>query len=424
MKSLDRYSLIQDLDLYYYWEPFHQAEPLAGSLKLSHLMLELRKKQKDFGKFPDSENDKIPSVVSPILFGFDTLNQGSAMGSLMAKLEGKSETISLHPQFRNLNIDERIWTQLALVHQREFLSAMIRYKGHDKRVFKGRWKKYFEMLGVYEYVLRMMRKSEALKLFIGANDHSGLSQYGFVAARKLGLESLYIQHASVSSKFPPLRMTYALLDGEDARQKYLAAGKTDTEIRLIGAMKYDPYLTRKEVEEPGRLVGVCFSRVAHDLHQNLELCQALEQEGVGFAVRFHPAVGKEVRLEFESRGWRVSEPEEENSLDFVLRCHSLVSGDSNILMESILLKRRPIYFSSDKQALDYYGFAKQGLVEKICLRWQEVIDLLGTEFNLEVHRRNAKHYHDPLYTEWEGRSTELAVRCIDELTGIGVNYNG
>jgi CDP-glycerol glycerophosphotransferase (TagB/SpsB family) len=141
-------------------------------------------------------------------------------------------------------------------------------------------------------------------------------------------------------------------------------------------------------------------------------------------VRFHPAVSEEERKLFLERGWEISNPEAEQSLDFILRCNTIVSSDSSILLEAILLKRRSIYFSSDKQAMDYYGFAKQGIVEKICLSWREVMDLLETEFELEKYRRKAKYFHDPLYTEWEGRSTELAIRYIEELTGIECGGNG
>jgi len=419
LKNFSEYSLVRDLDLYHYWEPFHQEEIIQSGLKIYQLLLDLSKKQKAFGSFPDTEDAPIPKITSPLLIAYDTLNQKAALSNLMDGIGGKSKVISFHPNHRNLNIDERTWTQLALDYKKEFLKGALKFKGYDKRVFKWRWEKYYEILGVYEYIRRMMEKSiPELKLFIGANDHSGLSQYGFVAARMLGLESLYIQHAAVSDKFPPLRMTYALLDGQDARDKYLSAGNTDTEIRLIGAMKYDTYLSSPEVNQSGSLVGICFSHVAHDLHENLALCEALEKEGVDFALRFHPAVKKDVRNKFSSRGWEISEPETENSLDFVMRCHSIVSSDSNILLEAILMKRRSVYFSSDKQSMDYYGFAKKGVVEKICLSWKDVMNLLSTEFDLETHRRRAKYFHDPLYTEWEGRSTELAIKYIEELTGI------
>ncbi len=207
-------------------------------------------------------------------------------------------------------------------------------------------------------------------------------------------------------------MDYALLDGEDAKQKYLAAGRTKCQIHLVGTLKYDPYLNSDKLNTPGELIAVCLGALACDYDQNYQLCTELEKENKPFCVRFHPAVEATVRKRFTDRNWKISYPDQETALDFILRCHTIISGDSNILLEAIILKRRPIYFASDGIGLDHYGFLKNGIVDTVHYRWEHVIEALSQPFDIETHRRRAKHYHDTLYTEWEGRSTELAMKYI------------
>jgi hypothetical protein len=416
LNSPAQYTLLKQLDLYHYWEPFHSEPSTAPSRSLFYLLRAIRRKHHN--TIPPDLN-KIAPIGTPVVFCYDTLNQQSALNQLIEKLNENASVISALGENKNVELEFQEVERLGLRHWSELAKCRLSSSAFDRSVLFERWHKYFEKLGLYEYLrLKFSKSKPSLKLVIGSNDHSGLSQYAFVAARKTGIPSLYIQHAAVSDKFPPLSMDFALLDGADARDKYLAAGSTKTHIRLIGAMKYDNYLRKPDLDKHGPLVGICFSRVLHDLKENLLLCEHLEKSGVPFAIRFHPAVSSETRNKFLERDWEVSSPEKENSLDFILRCHTVISGDSSILLEASLLKRRPVYFASDGQGLDYYGFAKAGVVEKINYTYTEVLDLLDQEYKMEAHRRNAKHFHDPLYTEWEGRSTELAMNHIREITGM------
>jgi hypothetical protein len=119
----------------------------------------------------------------------------------------------------------------------------------------------------------------------------------------------------------------------------------------------------------------------------------------------------QIRERFSARNWEIS-PTDEKAPDFILRCGIIVSGDSNILLEAIILKRRPIYFASTGQSIDYYGFVKQGICEPACLDYRGVINRLGESFSLEHHRLKAKRYHHTLGTEDEGKSTELVLNSL------------
>jgi hypothetical protein len=54
------------------------------------------------------------------------------------------------------------------------------------------------------------------RFLVVSNDHNPINRALTLLALKLGVKSIYMQHASVSERFPPLRFNYAFLDGEKA----------------------------------------------------------------------------------------------------------------------------------------------------------------------------------------------------------------
>ena len=60
------------------------------------------------------------------------------------------------------------------------------------------------------------------------------------------IETLYIQHASVTSRFPALKFNYAFLDGFDTLNKYITAGPSETKVFLTGTCKFDNVLVSKQ----------------------------------------------------------------------------------------------------------------------------------------------------------------------------------
>lgn len=406
--------MVKNLDLFNYWEPISQFRKEKTELRFHYMLQSLAKTA--YQCLASSEKIDIPEVSSPVLVGMDTRNQLNALQEFLLLLGNRQHTISFLPSQETQTLSELQLSKLALTHWKQFIRGYLFFDGYDQKIFKQRWPYYFEILGEYEYIRRVMIKNfENLKLYIGANDHSGISQAGFVASRRLGVPSLYIQHASVSEKFPPLKMTHAFLDGQNAKDKYLSVAPTETKIRLVGAMRYDSYLNNPAIDTRPSLVGICFSRVLHDSEQNIKLCEALEKSNQPFEIRFHPAVPQSMRKPFYERGWKESNADEEKALDFILRCGSIVSGDSSILLESIILKRRPIYFASIGEALDYYGFVAKKVVTGPCLKWEEVLDELDRETQIDKLRQNAQHFNHTLGTEWEGKSKHLAAQYLEEI---------
>lgn len=380
---------------------------------VSEILTDLRKKQREVKTNRDIVKSVEPRIFqAPFVFSFNTTNQRDALMPLFEALGEEAELISENSDFTDQLLPDTYLKSEYLKFSSKMLGWYYSFKNRDRDVYRSRYYNFYRRLGQYNYYHTAFRKSKGnVKAYIASNDHSGLSQVGFVAARRAGVPTIYIQHASVSEKFPPLLATLALLDGEDAKEKYLSAGPTDTEIHLVGSMKYDAHLKNPAIHQKGILIGICIGLVYHDFEENFKLCQELERRGVPFCLRFHPLMDDQAKKKFIDKGWEIS-PSDEKATDFIFRCHTIVSGDSNILLEAIILKRRPLYFASDGLGVDYYGFVRHGVCEQTYFRYEEVLQALESNFDLDYHRQKAQRYNAVLGTEDEGKSTEKAVELI------------
>lgn len=382
-------------------------------VNVAEILKDLSKKQREVKINQEIVKSVQPkSFQSPFVFSFNTTNQREALLPLFEALGEEAELISENSDFNDETLPDAFLKSEYLKYSSKMLGWYYSFKKRDREVFRSRYYNFYRRLGQYNYYHNAFQRSMGtVKAYIASNDHSGLSQVGFIAARKAGIPTIYIQHASVSEKFPPLSADIAFLDGEDAKEKYLAAGATKTEIHLVGSLKYDPYLKRREIDEVKELVGVCIGMVYHDVDENFKLCEALEKAGTPFCLRFHPLMDEAIQKRFTDRRWEISD-KEEKAPDFILRCGSIVSGDSNILLEAIILKRRPVYFASTGVSIDYYGFVEQEICKRACLTFSDAVGQLEEEFDLTYHRQKAKRYNDTLGTENEGKSTELVLGIL------------
>ncbi|MCZ4407288.1 hypothetical protein O3Q51_00600 [Cryomorphaceae bacterium 1068] len=411
MKVKDQ-NLLKNLDLINFWEPFDREIPTMR-VGAREILVDLKKKQGEVKINSDIVKGVAPKeFTKPFVFSFNTTNQREALLPLFEAMRDMAELISENSDFTDELLPDAYLKSEYLKYSSKMMGWLYSFKGRDREVFRSRYYNFYRRLGQYNYYHNAFQRSmRTVKAYIASNDHSGLSQVGFVAARRAGIPTIYIQHASVSENFPPLSADIAFLDGEDAKEKYLAAGATKTKIHLVGSLKYDPYLKRREIDETKELVGVCIGMVYHEVDENFKLCEALEKAGTPFCLRFHPLMDEAVQKSFTDRGWEISD-KEEKAPDFILRCGSIVSGDSNILLEAIILKRQPIYFASTGVSIDYYGFVEQEICKRACLTFGEVISQLSEEFDLTYHRQKAKRYNDTLGTENEGKSTELVLGIL------------
>jgi hypothetical protein len=244
-----------------------------------------------------------------------------------------------------------------------------------------------------------------------------------VLSARQGVRNIYIQHASLISNFPSLgNYEIALLEGEDSLQKLQNGRNRDLKVYLVGMAKLDVFIKNKKKEDvnKSKRIGICTNGLdSMELYQ--PLITRLKKEFADFEiiVRPHPAdIRKEKWIEltkdnqvlFSDFGTTIS-------FDFLGELDILIAGESNIHLEAACLNVPSVYFDTEGQCRDWYGFYKNGLVQYA----GDVDQLITCVRDCIDHPKNvkkiAKFYIDSLKTPFEGRTSELAgmiISCEEE----------
>ena len=237
-------------------------------------------------------------------------------------------------------------------------------------------------------------------------------------AQKLDIETVYMQHASVTKNHPPLlNFNTALLEGEDSLEKYQKNGTNNLKIFLCGIPKSDKYFSFVNKRRMVENLGICTNGI-DDIKVFEELINKISQidKLKNVYLRPHPAdrrfkkwksIASKFRLKFSN--CKTTHP-----FDFLRNVDLIISGDSNIHLEAASMNVSSIYFDSTKLNLDWYGFKKNGLVDffdKVDSTVLKIKELIIEKKNI---RNRAKLYIETINTKFDGQSTELCSKIISD----------
>lgn len=408
--------LIESLDRIYFGNQFPHLPldrtEISFIFCLKHLIrLLIKHRSKFFGKV------ELPLVAikKGIVILINTENQRNTlmplanyMGECVTVLDYTTDSQMAKPTNGQLEY-------LSLKHSFNLLFSYFTMKGNKRSIYRKRFYNLFQIMGMYEFTkMQLSRKSSLpIKLVIVSNDHSGYSLAAILSCKTQNIDSLYIQHACVNSRVSPLFMNYALLDGLDAEYKYKNAGESTTKTFLIGTMKFDKYLNKDEIITQSKYISVCISKYFCDIEKNFELCVSLEARNIPFIIRFHPNVADGMRKKFIERGWSISN-KHETAITHILKCNTIISGDSTILLEAIILYRRPLYFASTG-VNDFYQYLKTGILDEAYTSVEAVVEGLSMPFDIDTHRAKAEYYNSALNSDYEGKSVERTASIVDDI---------
>jgi hypothetical protein len=276
----------------------------------------------------------------------------------------------------------------------------------------------FYAIGYYEVYRRALRHYRP-QAVVFANDHNDDARALLLACRAEGVPTAYVQHASVSTSFPPLSFDLSLLEGQDALDKYRLCGPVYGRVELVGMPKADGFLSQRNTAPQVRRVAVACNL----LDQLPALTETLtyllrELPGLTFTLRPHPGDRRDftaLRQALPPLQW--SNPQQENVFEFLQTHDALVAADTSTHLEATLLNVASVYyrFSPSPTVVDYYGYAAHGLSE-----WAHSLpELVAALARLAQHKpadlyRRAAYYNATLGTPAEGHSRELAVRRLAE----------
>jgi len=280
------------------------------------------------------------------------------------------------------------------------------------------------------YFLELLRSARPDYVIV-SNDHTCANRCCLAVAHYLGINTVYMQHASVSAIFPALRVNYAFLDGKSALEMYRHCEHNQPDnprnvprpVVILSGQKKKLDISSSSIQVQ-RYAGIALNRL-DNIDVALELIEKLAGSGCNLCVRWHPGqVPAEIRsIKTRLARWDnviVSDPKHESPGDFLARLRLVVAGNTSILLEAAVVGVLPVYYElQPPQFPDYYGFVRNGLALHAKTP-QQLEQLLSGSNQSNGPEPDAVRYYSATYkTPWDGREGELVARCLEVLRAGG-----
>lgn len=310
---------------------------------------------------------------------------------------------------------ERLSLRRKLLYYYKLLPLLLQFLKYKKVSTTRFFDVLFDAVGFYEVYLRKLQKYKP-KAIVFANDHNADARAMLLAAKRMGIKTVYIQHASVSPMFPPLAYDLNLLEGQDALDKYKQCGPVEGKMELIGMPKADDYVPFRNTSETIQTIGIGCN-LMDDLGEVGKLLTLLTRElpMLRIILRPHPRDTRNFgRLQSISPQISLSDGRSVPTFDYLRQIDVQLSGNSGIHLEAVLLNVWSIFydFNPKHKLEDYYGFVQHGLIDAVAGP-EELIFILreNIEHKPCVYSR-ASYFNATVGTPFDGRSTELALQHL------------
>ena len=351
----------------------------------------------------------------PIMITSFTKNQRDAVKNLIT--ERNDVLVIGDKNFGDLILPEYKAFYYSLPYLWDLTKKYKSSKGYVRKSFKYIFHDYWLTYGYLKMLINYLKKNK-VNLVIVSNDHSMRTRIPILACKAINIKSLYLQHASIGSKFPRLAYDFALLEGLDSLDKYMKIGKIDSTVFLIGSLKMAGKVSINSKNKI-HIIGICFG-----LNDSLDIVEDVIKEmlkifiGKEIILRCHP---REVRLNFLTKmktkyEIRISDSRKHHVVNFLAETDSIISGESNIHLEAASMNVLPIFYklSKDKnEEFDVYGFIRNNLIKNICHSTDELssIILIQKEQREKV-RHLTKYYDSTVNSMYEGNTKELYKQVV------------
>lgn len=277
----------------------------------------------------------------------------------------------------------------------------------------------FLSVGLYEVSIRNLRKYRP-SIIVIANDHSPSARALLIAAKELGIKTVYVPHGSTSCHFPPLTYSLSLLEGQNMLDQYRLSGEIKSIVKLIGCPKFDTFINHKNKAAQVSRIGIC----TNSIDETSRIVRVIKRVRENFpslliTYRQHPSDTRDFILRENIPGVVVSDCWKETALTFLQNQDLIIAGDSSIHQEACYLNVVACYYPMHDHSVityDYYGFVARGLLKKL-----ENEDMLLNYISANVTKKEdldtsiIQYYNAAIGSSFEGESTGLAVRYINEL---------
>ena len=345
-------------------------------------------------------------------------------GELLMVLPSLNNKKSVRTVCENLSIPYTVWGGKndfpnALIYLRSFIGFPCFQKLYnssskeEKKLIRQFYLNFMGAYGYYNTFRYVIKKNPQLKMIILANDHTTLCRSLIELAEEHSIKSLYVQHASITKKFPPLHFTYSFLDGMESYEKYQDIGDMRGLVFLSGSPRFDEMYKYKN-EEKKYDVGIALNMM-DSCDKVLELCNFLKKNySKSIIVRPHPLMSKLFDSQlFSKNDIDISDSTQESSFSFLSKLNFLVANESGIHLDSALIGVPSLLYNfSDNKVLDWYSYIKRGLIQ-VCDKYDDVLKVFKDQRGLPVDK--IQYYNASLGTQIEGNVGAFVANFINAL---------
>jgi len=331
---------------------------------------------------------------------------------------GQSKDIGRYKQ-----VVERISLRRKLLYYYKYLPLYFQFLKYKKQSTLRFFDVLYDATGFYEVYLRKLQKYKP-KAIIFANDHNADARAMLLAAKALGIKTVYIQHASVSPIFPPLAFDLNLLEGQDSLNKYKSCGPVAGRVELIGMPKADAFFQFRNRHSTIQTIGIGCN-LMDEVAAVEQLLRQLTSSfpNLHFILRPHPRDKRNFNtLASISPSIHLSDSSTVATFDYLRQLDVQISGNSGIHLEAVLLNVWSIYynFNPQEKLYDYYDFVQHGLVDAAA-DGPSLAILLRQHLQQkpDVYLR-AQYYNGTVGTPFDGQSSELALKLINDFVVLNV----
>ena len=293
------------------------------------------------------------------------------------------------------------------------ISLYIQSNPRERLIIRTYFDEFFSVAGFIKVYDKLLSHND-VRLIILANDHSVLTRALIQVAKIKGIKTLYLQHCSVTEKFPKLLFDYCFLDGEESLLKYLQAGEPLGRVYLSGNPRFDAMAKCKVKQRLNhKNIGIALSDLDKEEDIRNFIIELLKHGLQHLTVRPHPAANFDSKW-YEEHGVAYSNSKIENPFEFVSRMDLVIAGESGIHLDAAMMNVRSIcYDISNSIPGDYYSYIKNGLVVHAA-NIEELFALIENEdADLYVNRQKKACWYNAAYgTPYEGHVGEMIADFI------------
>lgn len=276
------------------------------------------------------------------------------------------------------------------------------------------------------YFFELLERSRVETVFV-SNDHTPANRSLMAVCQHLGIKTVYMQHASVSTLFPPLEFDYVFLDGGTALDIYREIAQRapsshdkfkECSVFLNGQKKPVPLNFSINADEP--TCGIGFSHLDSE-DFILDVTQRLADVFAHTVVRLHPSHRKESASSIErgiaSLDGRVtlSKGRQEPVAQFIASIDVFFGTESSLHLEVASAGCRCFRIvCQGEETSDYYGYLEKGLCTRVDIKALDA-SILNTLEQTELEQEAVRGFNASYGTVWFGREGELTVKTVEAL---------